>query len=238
MKFVIIAAMDKEVEYLTKNIPLVNKRTLDARGYKYVVGDYDLERNIEVIIGVSGVGRVASGLLLANLNYAFNLTCDDYVVNVGTAGGIGKVSIGDVVVGLGCVYGDVDLSVFAKDYRYGQMSGCPLEYKGNDKLINLLKKSALNLKMGHICTNESFMIDYDKASKLISDHFPDFNILAFDMESAAYAQAAMIFKNNFLAIRYISDVIGVGDQGDIHDSNLESSSMVALKICLYLLDNL
>ena len=238
MKLVIIAAMQEEIDYLSRFIPLVNKRVINSKQYKYIVGDYDIERGIEVIIGISGVGRVASSLLMADINYTFNLTSEDYIINVGTAGGIGKVNVADVVVGVNSLYGDVNLNVFESKYRYGQMSHCPLNFEGAGSLVKLLKKSDLNLKFGDICTNEAFMIDPVQCNKLISDHFADFNILAFDMESAAYAQSAYMLGNNFLAIRYISDCIGMGEQEKVFEASLEDSSKKALKICLFLLDNI
>ena len=238
MKVVIIAAMPEEINYLTRNIPLVNKREVVSGIYKYITGDYDLERGIEVIIGISGVGRVASALLIANLNHTFALGPDDYIINVGTAGGINKVKVGDVVVGKNSLYGDVDLNIFESKYRYGQMSHCPLLFKGCELLVKLLEKSDLGLKFGDICTNEAFMIDKEECDKLIKDHFSDLDIKAFDMESAAYAQAALMLGNNFLAIRYISDCIGMENQDEVHESSLEDSSKKALKICLYLLDNI
>ena len=238
MKIVIIAAMQEEIEYLSRNIPLVNKHTVTSYNYNYVVGDYDMERGIEVVIGISGVGRVASALLIANLNYTFNLTDKDYIINVGTAGGTSKVRVGDVVVGVGSLYGDVNLNVFESKYRYGQMSGCPLVYNGCDLLVKLLKKSDLDLKYGDICTTESFMIDKAKCDKLISDNFSDLCVLAFDMESAAYAQSCFLTGNNFLSVRYISDVIGMDNQDEVFESSIDYASKIALKISLYLLDNI
>ena len=238
MKFVIIAAMQEELDTLTRFIPLVNKKVIKSSIYEYTIGDYDLERGIEVIIGISGVGRVASALLISNLNQTFNLTKDDYIINLGTAGGTSKVSVSDIVVGLNCLYGDVNLSVFESKYRYGQMSKCPLQFSGDERLIKLLKKSDFKLKYGDICTNESFMVDKEKCDKLISDYFSDLNIMAFDMESAAYAQSCMLMGNNFLAIRYISDVIGMENQDDVFEASISDADKMGLKISLYLLENI
>ena len=238
MKVVIIAAMPEEVNMLTRKIPLINKRSITSLNQEFIIGDYDLERGIEVIIGVSGVGRVASAILIANLNHTFKLTKDDYIINYGTAGGNDKVSVGDIVVGINTLYGDVNLNIFESKYRYGQMSHCPLTFSGNDKLVKLLKKSDLRLKYGDICTNESFMVDKDKCNKLINDYFSDLNIMAFDMESAAYAQSAYMLGNNFLAIRYISDVIGMPNQDMVFEEMLKEADRMAINICLYILDNL
>ena len=238
MRFVIIAAMQDELDYLIKNIPLVNRKVIKSYNYEYIVGDYDIERKIEVIIGISGVGRVASSLLIANLLHTFKLDNNDYIVNIGTAGGIGNLHVSDLVVGIGTLYGDVNLNVFASKYRYGQMSHCPLEFKGNEYLIKLLKKSDFRLKYGQICTNESFMTNYDECKKLIDDHFSDFNILAFDMESAAYAQSCYLLNLNFLSLRYISDMIGMENQDQVFEQSVYASSVIALNICIYLLNNL
>ena len=238
MKVVIIAAMAEELNTLTRYIPLVNKKVVCSGIYEYIIGDYDLERGIEVIIGVSGVGRVASAILMTNLNDTFKLTKDDYIINYGTAGGNSKVSVGDIVVGVNTLYGDVNLNIFESKYRYGQMSHCPLTFPGDERLVKLLKKSDLRLKYGDICTNESFMVDKDKCDKLINDYFSDLDINAFDMESAAYAQSAYMLGNNFLAIRYISDVIGMPNQDMVFEEMLKEADRMAISICLYILDNL
>ena len=238
MKVVIIAAMAEELNTLTRYIPLVNKKVVCSGIYEYIIGDYDLERGIEVIIGVSGVGRVASAILMTNLNDTFKLTKDDYIINYGTAGGNSKVSVGDIVVGINTLYGDVNLNIFESKYRYGQMSHCPLTFSGDERLVKLLKKSDLRLKYGDICTNESFMVDKDKCDKLINDYFSDLDINAFDMESAAYAQSAYMLGNNFLAIRFISDVIGMPNQDMVFEEMLKEADRMAISICLYILDNL
>ena len=238
MKVVIIAAMQEELDTLTRHIPLVNKKVVKSGIYEYIVGDYDLERGIEVIIGVSGVGRVASAILMTNLNDTFKLAKDDYIINYGTAGGNSKVSVGDIVVGINTLYGDVNLNIFESKYRYGQMSHCPLTFSGDERLIKLLKKSDLRLKYGDICTNEAFMVDKNKCDKLINDYFSDLDIKAFDMESAAYAQSAYMLGNNFLAIRYISDVIGMPNQDMVFEEMLKEADRMAINICLYILDNL
>ena len=82
------------------------------------------------------------------------------------------------------------------------------------------------------------MVDKDKCDKLINDYFGDLNIMAFDMESAAYAQSCMVMGNNFLAIRYISDVIGMPNQDIVFEEMLKEADRMAMNICLYILDNL
>ena len=70
----------------------------------------------------SGVGRVMASVLFTILVENFKKI--DKIINVGIAGGLGDLHIGDIVVGEKSVYGDVDLAVFDK-YVYGQMSSCP-----------------------------------------------------------------------------------------------------------------
>lgn len=238
MKIVIIGAMQNEVDYLKQNIPLINKKKVTSLDYEYIVGDYDLDRHIEVIIGVGGVGRVKSALLIANLNYVFKLDNNDYIINIGLAGGIGSSRLEDLVIGKGCFYGDVDVRGFASKYRYGQMSGCPLVFKGDERLIDLLSKSNLNLNYGDICTTEAFVTNKDTCDNLIKKFFSDLNVLAFDMESAAYAQSAYAFGNNFLSIRYISDLIGGSSQDTDYKENENRSLKKPYKAIMWILENI
>ena len=229
MKLAIVGAMDSEILYLKERMIEFGKiEEVEIHGFVFDVGSvFDKD----IILVKSGVGRVASAILLTIL-------CDhfkgiDKIINVGVAGGYGKLSVGDIVVGEKYVYGDADLTAFTK-YVYGQMSNCPPYFSADEEVLKKLKANNMDCKYVCICTNETFMTEYDYAKKLIDNHFSDLNVGAFDMESTAFAQAAYVLKMPFIAIRAISDVIGVEDQIDKYqdatDDSAKKSNIFLLKL--------
>ena len=229
MKLAIVGAMDSVIIYLKNKMQENGKvKEKEIHGFVFYLGRlFDKD----IILVKSGVGRVASAILLTIL-------CDhfkgiDKIINVGVAGGYGNLYVGDIVVGEKCVYGDADLTAFTK-YVYGQMSNCPAYFDADKEIIDKLKENNMDCKYVCICTNETFMTEYDYAKKLIDGHFSDLNVGAFDMESAAFAQAAYVLKMPFIAIRAISDVIGDSEQVDKYkmstDDSAKKSNIFLLKL--------
>ena len=219
-KLAIVGAMDSEILYLKEKME-ENKKIVvkEVNGFIFYEGKlFDKD----IILVKSGVGRVASAILFTTLCMKYSDI--DLVINVGIAGGYEGTKVGDIVVGKVSVYGDADLSAFSK-YVYGQMSSCPPYFMADEEVIEKINASKLDYKMGTICTNEKFMVDYKLAKDLIDTHFSDLNVLAFDMESAAFAQSAYVFNKAFVAIRAISDVIGANNQVDNYKMSFEEMSI-------------
>ncbi len=210
MKIAIIGAMKEEISFL---LPfLVNKQEKKINNFTFYLGTIDEK---ELIIVRSGVGKVMSALLVATLinNFAF-----DYIINFGVAGGYIGTNIGDVIVGKTYVYGDVDVTIDDK-YRYGHMPNFPFLFTADPYLLN--KTTSLEPKYGTIMTSDSFIFDNHKISALLNKYYYDLKVLAFDMESAAFAQACHYFALPFIAIRAISDIIGCPNQQQSFIENLE-----------------
>jgi len=198
MKIAIIAAMEEEVLEIEKN--LLNKEEKEVNKFKFIFGKYNSH---DVIIAVSGIGKVAAAMLFTTLIQNFEGI--ERVINVGVAGGVlGKTKVGDVVLADKINYHDVDLSAFTK-YSYGELPNNPKEFETDFEIINIIKDS--NILIGTISTGDKFMISKKEVSN-IKKRFVKENIYAFDMESAAFAQCAYYYEIPFTCIRGISDVIG------------------------------
>lgn len=227
MNLAIVGAMDSEILYLKQKMEENSRvKIKEFNGFTFYEGKLFDKR---IVLVKSGVGRVASAILFTTLCTVYKKI--DLVINVGIAGGYENVNVGDIVVGKIAVYGDADLSSFSK-YVYGQMSSCPPYFDADKDTISKISASNLEYKMGTICTSERFMTDYKLAKDLVDAHFKDLNVLAFDMESAAFAQSAYVFNKSFIAIRAISDVIGANDQVDNYKMSFEEMS-VKSNIFLY-----
>ena len=225
MRIALIGAMDVEVSFLIDN--LANKNKEVANQFIFYTG---LIEGKDVVVVKSGVGKTMSGVLIGTL---INKYPDiSHIINVGIAGGLNHLKIGDIVVGNSYVYGDVDLSS-AGDYVFGRMANCPFIFSADKFLLDKCK--SLTKHFGTICTTDQFMVDANKINKLIVDHFADLDIYAFDMESTAFAQAAYFFKIPFLAVRAISDIIGSEKEEEKYDLNFELASLNSNKFILELM---
>jgi adenosylhomocysteine nucleosidase len=201
----IIGAMDQELKDF---ITLVqDKKIVKHNEFEFILGKV---KDSEVVLVKTRVGKVAAAVATTML---LNYFIVDYVINIGSAGGAKKSSkTGDVIVGNRIFYGDVDLTAF--DYKYGQMSGCPYYFKGDDMLIDKFIKvnNEQIIFKGDILSSDKFVTNKDELSTIIFNHFNDADIYAVEMEAAAIAHTCYLFNTPFLMIKGISDIVGSTNQ--------------------------
>lgn len=224
MKIAIIGAMDEEVALMSNR--LEDKTVIEKQDYKFELGKIN---NHDIILTVSSIGCVATGMLMGVLFQLFDGI--DKVINIGVAGGVfGKVQPGDVVLSEKLSYSGADARGFG--YQYGQIPRCPKEYYGDKELI---EKVSLDVKKGMILTSDVFQVDKNSVDKIIEEHFKEEDVMCFDMESTAFAQCSYKYNVGFLAIRAISDVIGVEDQTKKYENTLEMACEKADKVLMEIL---
>lgn len=228
MKIAIIGAMEEEVELIKGS--LTDFHVEEFNNYKFYVGKY---KNLELIVVVSKIGKVAAGMLSGTL--FSNFSNIDKVINVGVSGGVaGFVTEGEVVVSEKLSYADVDVTAF--DYKYGQMAGLPLFYEGDCEMLGLIKSDCYR---GLLLTGDSFQTNKDSTNSIINNYFSNEKVMCFDMESTAFAQCAYMAKIPFVAIRAISDVIGCDEnQKSKYDNALEMACEKANTILVEVLEGL
>ena len=201
----IIGAMDQELSKFTELVE--DKKETTYLNFKFIEGKV---KDKKVIIAQTGIGRTASAMATTLLLEKFDIK---YLINVGSCGGVDfKDRIGDIILGEKIYYGDVDLTAF--NYEYGQMSGCEPYFTCDDDLINefIHKNQNENIKKGNLLTFDQFVNDSDYLFDIIDRHFANIDFKSVDMEIAAIAHVASIYKKPILAIKAISDIIGSGSQ--------------------------
>ena len=224
MKIAIIGAMGEEVALMSNR--LEDKTVIEKQDYKFELGKIN---NHDIILTVSSIGCVATGMLMGVLFQLFDGI--DKVINIGVAGGVfGKVQPGEVVLSEKLSYSGADARGFG--YQYGQIPRCPKEYYGDKELI---EKVSLDVKKGMILTSDVFQVDKNSVDKIIEEHFKEEDVMCFDMESTAFAQCSYKYNVGFLAIRAISDVIGVEDQTKKYENTLEMACEKADKVLMEIL---
>lgn len=189
--------------------------------YKGKINDQDC------ILVQGGIGA-ASTVMLVTL---FSTLADiEYVINVGTAGGVNNknLKVTDVVVSNSLAYYDADVTFF--NYKYGQMAGCPRSFKADENLINKILEINPNIRKGDMLSGDKFIVDKHHPMEHITKNFSDLDILTVDMESCAVANACYLLKIPFVILRVVSDIIESHDQGKTYEEVLQISGQDAAEI--------
>lgn len=201
MKIGILGAMDQEVALLKASLENVKEDTWHHLFF------YTGQLNgHELVVVKCGIGKVASALAATALIEKYS---PDYVVNTGSAGGLDTaLDIGDVVIGTGVQYHDVDVTHFG--YARGQICGMPEIFDCDKTLIDAAEKAVASMTdiqsiQGLICTGDAFM-GTDEAVDKLKAMFP--SMAATEMEGAAIGQACHMLSTPFLVIRSLSDIAG------------------------------
>lgn len=198
MKYGIICAMDEEIAILKDN--LQNKTTHKIGAIEFFEGQIE---GSDVVLVKSGIGKVQAGITAALLITTFAV---DYLINTGSAGGIGTgLEIGDVVISTETAYHDVDVT--AAGYEIGQLPNCPARFPAARSLEEAITKAAEAAKLethsGLIVSGDQFVASSDVIAT-IKTNFPD--ALCVEMEGAAIGQVAYDFDVPYVVIRAMSDV--------------------------------
>ena len=185
----------------------------------------------------SGVGKVNAARTTQVLIDNYKV---DYVINVGSAGGIDEeLNIEDIVIGNNLIQYDFDITQVG-NYEKGEICEIGKYIKSDERLINLcietieeMKDRDFNIKIGTIGTADLFSADPNRASNLKKE----FDIDCVEMEGAAIAQVCLLDDISFLVIRGISDVSNGNNKIDFH-TFLEKASKRVAEILQYLIDKI
>ncbi len=199
MKFIgIIAAMDEEVNSIKELMQDITTKKI-----------YELEcvlgkiHSKNIILVKCGIGKVNAARTTQLLIDNFEI---DYIINVGTAGGLNpEIEIGDVVIGEKLLQHDFDVS--AGGHEKGYISDLGIYMFSNTALIEKAKDSMenvnedFNVHLGIIATGDIFVQDVSVKNKIEEEFHAD----CVEMEGAAIAQVCTLDKVPFIVIRGISD---------------------------------
>lgn len=202
MKIGIIGAMEPEVAVLRDRIQ--DLETHKQAGIEFYTGTID---GIEVVISMSGIGKVAAAVSTTLLIEKYAPDC---IINTGSAGGFDpELNVGDVVIGSEVRHHDADLTVFG--YEIGQLPKMPAAFKPHPALAKAANQAMQNSKQdvkiveGLIATGDTFMADPVRVEQ-VRANFP--TMQACEMEAAAIAQVCHLCEVPFVVIRSLSDIAG------------------------------
>lgn len=231
MKVGVIGAMEKEASLIQEQ--LANKKEETIAGMRFVLGTLG---NHEVICVQSGVGKVNAGVCASLLIDHYKV---EALINTGIAGSLNNdLHIGDVVISKDACYHDVNATVFG--YSEGEIPGMKtLAFEGDKDLIQKIKKCIdehvqdIHCLIGRVVSGDQFISD----AKVKEEIKETFHGDCCEMEGAAIAQTAYLFKTPFVILRFISDQADGSDVKDYIEFESEAAEHSAA-ILIEVLKNL
>lgn len=225
----IIGAMQEEVSALLSKAEIKKEnKILDTVFYEgYIEGK-------EVVILQGGIGKVNSAICVSLLLTNYQI---DYVINIGSAGGLkSSQNVGDVVVSNAVAYHDVDLSAFSRPQ--GELPDVPRFIQSDEQLVKkaaeILKNMGIQENIGLIVSGDQFISQEGQVSKIKKD-FPE--ALCSEMEAASVGHTCYKFHTPFIITRSLSDVYGNGDSSIQFDEYLKVASEQSARLCVELIKN-
>lgn len=201
----IIGAMDSEVDNLIKR--MADTAVTEYAGRRFVTGTL-ASKNVVVV--QSGIGKVAAAITAQMLIDRFGVCA---LLNTGMAGGLNpRLAVKDLVIGMGALQHDFDLTAFGHVRGYiggGGDDTKPTLFAADKTLAEKALAAAKQVLpegnkslLGIIASGDIFVDD----SALKASLRDDFGADAAEMEGAAIAQTAVANGVPFLILRTISDL--------------------------------
>ena len=219
----IIGAMEEEVNEILKYVNLNN--TSELQGYKFYEGTISGK---DIVLMQSGIGKVNSTLSTTLLFTNYDV---DYVINVGSAGGLNlSQNVGDIVISDAVAHHDVDVTAFGR--AWGEVPGMPLFFKPDEylcsKVKDIIEQNEYTCHTGLIVSGDQFICKSEQVDT-IQSHFK--GAMCAEMEAASIAQVCHVFNKKFIILRSLSDIFNKGENSVQFDEYLKKASRASAKIC-------
>lgn len=193
-RIAILGALGRELKYIKDNINIT--KTMEIKGYRFSQGYF---MNLEIILGITSVGKVNAALCTEILINNFN---PDYIINTGIAGAMtDKTEIFDLVIAESVNYHDVEEYILTGVFPFISV------FPSDNFLIEKAKEASNmwnesnKIYTGKIISGDSFISSKEEKSNLLAK----FNPLCVEMEGGAIAHTCYINRIPFIEIRSISD---------------------------------
>lgn len=223
----LIGAMPPEISLLQES--LQNLRSEHMADFDIYCGEY---AGKNVVLALSGIGKVNAALSTALVLQHR----PDFVINTGSAGGLGSgLKVGDVVIGTQTAHHDVDVTAFG--YAIGHVPQMPARFESDPALCAAAEKAAAAFEhaavhRGLIVSGDQFVHSSESVAE-VRRHFPDAQ--AVEMEAAAIAQSCHRFGVPFVVVRAISDLADE-DADTSFETFLKTASVHSAKMVLQLIE--
>lgn len=193
----LIVAMTSEYEQVKSLLTDVKEEKVGP--FTCVTGQHN---GASFVLMQCGMGKVNAAAGATEMIRTFR---PDYLISTGVAGGIDScLRIMDVVVSRQLVHHDMWCG---PGTERGEVQGVAKIFEGDRDMVRVAMGLPCETRIhgGLICTGDQFISDRKQLDE-IKGAFPEG--LAVDMESAAIAQVAYLYKVPFVSFRIISDTPG------------------------------
>lgn len=190
----IIAAMRAEVDALLELMD--QKQEVEQDGVLFWEGILSQHSVVLMLSGV-GKGNAAMTTTLMMKNYH-----PEYVINIGTAGGLTEAEeVLDLVISEGVVQHDYDTRALDGE------AGIGLYFSADARLTSLCeqicKKQGERYHVGLVASGDQFIAEETQLTTLLAQ-FP--SAMCAEMEAGAVAQVCTKFQTPFVILRSLSDI--------------------------------
>lgn len=199
-KIGIIAAMNEEMIEIQKK--MANLKENKINNLNFFEGTI---QNQECVLVECGIGKVNAARTTQIMIDNYDI---DFVINIGTAGGLNKVlGVTDIVIGKRLVQHDFDITAFGREK--GFITGIGKFIESDKKLVEkcetIMKQINIDKNFqvisGTIASGDLFCTDEKQAQNIRNEFGAD----CVEMEGAAIAQICYLDEIPFVVIRSISD---------------------------------
>jgi adenosylhomocysteine nucleosidase len=197
-KTLLLCAMPEELEIIKNSLKFE-----PVKQYNFLPWPVYKHPDLNVYAGVTGISKVNAAACASVL---LNLLKPEQLIGIGVAGAVDpKLKIGDIIISNSAIQYDVDARTFG--YQLGEVPRMgTIDYKADDNLYTTALKVSQtmdldsNIFIGQIMSGDCF-VSGTKGSEI----FHTFKGQCVDMESAAWAQVAHVYKVPWLILRSMSD---------------------------------
>ncbi len=204
----IIGTTKDDILYF-KNRMRVKEEGQITKNYPYFVGKL---ANKNVCLAYTGFSNIASSAVTSFMLTEFK---PYLVIMTGAASTLNnKAKQKDLFISERVYLGDVDLSSYSDELKFGQIKNLPPFFSCDEDYIKMLetinsKTENLHLLRGPLISTNTFYNDQKLASKVIKDKFGNIeSMTAFDTEAGGVAATCAIYEVPFLMLKVINYHIG------------------------------
>lgn len=224
-KIALVGAMDVEIKNLLSIMK--EQKLMQRAGFSFYEGEI---LGKEVVVFKSGVGKVNAAMSTTIALENYNI---EKIIFTGVAGSLDeKIKVLDIVISKDLVQHDFKNYRKDKNTKMGLAPGSINgKYYASDSLVEMAKKAAIKVLgkervfVGTIATGDEFVAN----AKRVKDIVRDFGALAVEMEGAALAHVATLYKKDFVVIRAMSDMAD-GKARKTYNNFLQEAADEAVKI--------
>lgn len=223
----IIGAMQEEVDEI-----LALMESYEEKNISNIKHYHGFLNNVEVLILLSGVGKVSAALSLTVMLEHYKI---EGIINIGTAGGLKEdEEVMDVVIATKVAYHDFDISPFGVERSFNSdryVYNCD---KRLTEIVNELISENDRVHVGPMISGDQFIYKKEQLD-FFKSNYPE--AICAEMEAGGIAQVCEHYNKPFVVIRSLSDITLRNDNHLTFDEYVKLASKRSAAWCYKLVSS-